>query len=47
MKKEYTKNILVEAEKDHKEHYTRQLHKKINIINGGYKKCEKFLKKKN
>lgn len=46
-KRAYTKNILEEAEKYHKEHNTRQLHKTINTIKGGYKKCKNFLKKEN
>ncbi|KAL5239046.1 hypothetical protein ACI65C_006456 [Semiaphis heraclei] len=43
-KQKYTKDVLEEAEIDHKVNRTRQLYKKINSIRGGYKKHEKFLK---
>ncbi|KAL5246419.1 hypothetical protein ACI65C_013827 [Semiaphis heraclei] len=43
-KRKYTKDVLEEAEIDHKVNRTRQLYQKINSIRGGYKKHEKFLK---
>ncbi|XP_060846231.1 uncharacterized protein LOC132925892 [Rhopalosiphum padi] len=43
-KRKYTKDVLEEAEIDHKVNRTRQLYQKINSIRGGHKKHEKFLK---
>ncbi|KAL4153967.1 hypothetical protein QTP88_001800 [Uroleucon formosanum] len=43
-KRKYTKDVLEEAEIDHKVNRTRQLYQKIKSIRGGYKKHEKFLK---
>ncbi|KAL4084186.1 hypothetical protein QTP88_028016 [Uroleucon formosanum] len=43
-KRKYTKDVLKEAEIDHKVNRTRQLYQKIKSIRGGYKKHEKFLK---
>lgn len=35
---------LREAEINHKANKTRKLYQKINLIRGGYKKCERFFK---
>jgi len=43
-KRAFTKSILEEAEKNHKEHDTHQVYQKINAIKEGYKKYEIFLK---
>jgi hypothetical protein len=46
-KRKYTKDVLKEAEFDHRGNKTRQLYQKKNSIRGKYKKHNKFLKNDN
>jgi hypothetical protein len=43
-KRKCTKDVLEEAECEHRGNKTRQLYQKINSIRGKYKKHNKFLK---
>jgi len=43
-KRKFTKDLLWEAESNHKANKTRELYQKIKSIRGGYKKHERFLK---
>lgn len=43
-KRKYTKDVIEEAEIDHRVNKTRELYQKINSIKEGYKKHNKFFK---
>lgn len=45
-KRKYVQNVIKKTEQDYRSHNTRQLYHKVNSFKGGYRRQEKYLKKK-